>query len=128
MQSGDFYTRVINTNYPQAAGSHGPQDCRAHVSRPILTNPSHPSFVSQTNLTCATQPLVATCIQHGTRPCALSDRIVKMMRQRGSKRRAEVEKPPPPRLLVILSFVVPGSKATSEVASPWARREQKRRR
>lgn len=37
MQSGDFYARVISTNYPQAAGSHGP-----HRPSACITTYPHP--------------------------------------------------------------------------------------
>lgn len=37
MQPGDFYARVISTNYPQAAGSHGP-----HRPSACITTYPHP--------------------------------------------------------------------------------------
>lgn len=136
MQSGDFYARVISTNYPQAARSHGPHRpsaCITTYPHPLLANPSRPSFVSQTDLTCATQPLVATCIQHGTRPCALSDRKESRRRggkgekgvkgeSRGRESRCSLFLPFSPLLSPVQPFLRrAGSKVTPGVASPWAR-------
>lgn len=119
-------TRVISTNYPQAARSHGP-----HRPSACITTYPHPRQSFLPVLRVADGPNLrdstAGCNLHpawNEAMCTIgpdSHRTAKR-RGRGGERRAEVEEAGAHPLLPLdhPSFRRAGSKVTPGVASPWA--------
>lgn len=139
MQSGDFYARVISTNYPQAAGSHGPHRPSAcittypHPRQPfsvVLRVADGPNLRDPTALVCN----LPSSMERGHVHCRTGQsRRDEAKGVSGDERRTERSRKP----VLFHPSCVPaghpslyraGSKVTPGVASPRARGEGKGRR
>ena len=126
-------TRVISTNYPQAAGSHGPH----RSSACIMTYP-HPRQSFSPVLRVADGPNlrdpIAGCNLHpawNEAMCIIGQSRRWSEREERDEKRAEGEKTGPhsSRFSIILPLsLCREHKITPRVASPWGRKRSKRGR